>query len=239
MHVNWSFARQILTLEDSCFICFFQISILALFCFLETNGLILLLSFKFLFLCFLFLKMLLLPGPWIFRQFMLFPSTLMLLLPGSWFFRPRWCFYCPVHVSSVEVALMLLLSGSCFFHPKSDAFVVRLGWCFCCEVWFCCVHDFSVQAFVAMFIFFPSTLSWWFGCEVHAFCVHADAFSVHVRLMLLLQGSCFFRCFCFFILFKLMLFPKGNLKCTVGFQFIFLFLFIFFVTHIILWICSL
>ena len=157
------------------------------------NGLILFLSFKFLFLCFLFLKILLLPGPWIFRQFMLFPSTLMLLLLGSWFFRPRWCFYCHVHASSVQVALMLLLSSSCFFHPNSNAFVVRLGWCFCCEVWFCCVHDFSV-AFVAMLIFFrrrwlddlvarfmlfaftlmlfPSMLGWCFCCKVLAFSVH-------------------------------------------------------------------
>lgn len=37
LQVNWSFARQILTLEDPCFICFFEISILALFCFFENE----------------------------------------------------------------------------------------------------------------------------------------------------------------------------------------------------------
>ena len=50
---------------------------------------------------------------------------------------------------------MLLLRGSFFLHPHR---------------WFCCqVHDFSVQAFVAMFMFFPLMLRWWFDCKVHPF----------------------------------------------------------------------
>jgi len=196
-----------------------------------------LLSFKFLFLCFLFLKMLSLPGPWIFRPRSCFCCqvhdssvhadafiAMFMFLPS----RLRWCFCYQVHAFSIQT-LMLLLSG------WADTFVVR--------------YDFvPFMIFTSRFLlpcsFFSVDVELMIWLPGSCFLRSRWCFSVHVRLMLLLQGSCFFRphwldAFVVFILFQLMLFPKGNLKCTIGFQLIFLFLFIFFVTHIILWICSL
>lgn len=105
-------------------------------------------------------------------RFMILPSTLMIYFPCSCFFRPGCAdaFVIRFMLFSIQTPMLLLSRWA-------DAFVAR--------------YDFVA------FMIFPSRLllpcSFFYVDDelmiwlpVHAFCVHADAFSVHVRLMLLL-----------------------------------------------------